>query len=174
VFGTVAAMYCVAFAVLLLLGCTALSQEQESKLVDRLLKPDMTLSNSAQDKQFIGVHQGAAKSVSAHEFGGVRDTTVKEYRGKRAFFAWLFGRTHDFRRTRPAVLSSRSDLPQKTFATHGSAAHESGDAAKTVTPDDYAGNNRTFLPQGKSQKSLDVKRHQMSIDEVRELLNRNK
>ena len=160
-------------AVLLLLVSTALAQEQESKLVDRLLKPDMTLSNSAQDKQFIAVRQSTAKSVSGHEFGGVHEKPMKKYGGQRAFFAWLFGRTRDFPRSHPAMLRSRSDVPLKTFTTRASTLRESSEAQKSVTADDYGG-NRPFVANGKSQKSLDAKRHQMSVDEVRELLNRNK
>jgi hypothetical protein len=160
--------------VLFLIASTAFAQEQESKLVDRLLKPDMTLANSAQDKQFIAARQATAKSVSAHEFGGVHEMPMKEYGGQRAFFAWLFGRTREFPRRQSAVLASRSDVPQKTFTTHETpAVRESNDAQKSVTADAYPG-NRPFVANGKSQKSLDAKRHQMSIDEVRDLLNRNK
>ncbi|MFL6537316.1 MAG: hypothetical protein ACJ8JD_03965 [Chthoniobacterales bacterium] len=172
-FGTVAAMFRAGCIVVLLIASTAFAQEQESKLVDRLLKPDMTLANSAQDKQFIAVRHATAKSVSAHEFGGVHEMPLKEYGGQRAFFAWLFGRTRDFPRPHSAVLASRSEVPQKTFTTQETAVRESNDAQKSVTADDYAG-NRPFVAQGRSQKSLDAKRHQMSIDEVRDLLNRNK
>src|SRR5262249_21420372 len=34
--------------------CCVRAQDQERKLVDRLLKPDMTLQNDAQNKKFIG------------------------------------------------------------------------------------------------------------------------
>jgi hypothetical protein len=163
-------------AALFLFCCIAarvVAQEQESKLVDRLLKPDMTLANSAQNKQFIAVRETTAKSVSAREFGGLRERPGKEYGGQRAFVAWLFGRTREFPRNRTAALATRSDVPQKTFATHETPVHESNDAEKSTAATDYAG-ARPFVAHGKSQKSLDAQRHQMSIDEVRELLNRNK
>src|SRR5262245_23401004 len=34
--------------------CCVHAQDQEKKLVDRLLKPDMTLQNDAQNKKFVG------------------------------------------------------------------------------------------------------------------------
>src|SRR4030095_12663409 len=34
--------------------CCVRGQDQERKLMDRLLKPDMTLQNEAQNKKFIG------------------------------------------------------------------------------------------------------------------------
>lgn len=155
------------------LGTGAFAQEQESRLLDRVLKPDMTLANSAQNKQFVAVGQTTAQSVSGRGFGGVRETPAKEYSGKRAFFAWLFGTTREFPRSRTALLARRSEVPQKTFSTRASPLRESSDAAKSVAASGYPG-DRPFIAHGKSQKNLDAQRHQMSIDDVRELLNRNK
>lgn len=162
--------------VLMLLCCAAarvFAQEQEGKLLDRLLKPDMTLANNAQDKQFVGVRQTTAKSVSTRKFGGVHEKPAKEYGGQRPFFARLFNWAREFPRSHTASLATRSDVPQKTFTTRESPVRASRDAEKTVASNDYPG-ERPFITRGKSQKSLDAQRHQMSIDEVRELLNRNK
>lgn len=166
-------MFRAVFVLLCCIGASAFAQEQESKLLDRLLKPDMTLGNSAQDKHFTGVRQTTAKPVVTHEFAGTRETRMKEYSAHRAFVAWLFGRTRDFPRNRKAELVAQPAVPQKTFATRESPVRESSDAEKRVRTGDYAG-ERPFIAHGKSQKSLDAQRHEMSIDEVRELLNRNK
>jgi endonuclease/exonuclease/phosphatase (EEP) superfamily protein YafD len=174
-FGTVTIMRRAAVVISLCLAGSALAQEQESKLVDRLLKPNMTLSNSAQNKSFVGTRETTAKAVTTREFVDVRQNETKNFGGQRAFFAWLFGSTRDFpHRTAAATLATRSDVPQKTFAARESPAiRELPDAEKSAATSDYAG-NRPFLARGKSQKSLDAQHHQMSIDEVRELLNRNK
>lgn len=99
--------------------------------------------------------------------------TTKQYSDHRPFFARLFGRGREFPHVDSASLTSRSDLPRKTFPTRESPARESPDAQKLVPTSGYAG-ERSFVARGKSQKSLDAQRHEMSIDEVRDLLNRNK
>lgn len=158
---------------IIVIGTSVFAQEQERKLVDRLLKPDMTLANGAQNKDFVGVREATAKAVTARQFGGVHQTAIKEYSGQRAFFAWLFGRTREFPRNRAASLSTRSDVPRKTFTTRESPVREANDSQKSVTAKEYGG-IRPFVARGKSQKNLDAQHDQMSIDEVRELLNRNK
>ncbi|MGZ5004057.1 MAG: hypothetical protein ACXWG7_00880, partial [Chthoniobacterales bacterium] len=47
------------------------------------------------------------------------------------------------------------------------------DAGKSVPTSDYSG-TRPFLEKGKSQKSLSAHHEPLTIDEVRELLNKNK
>lgn len=47
------------------------------------------------------------------------------------------------------------------------------DATKPVTTSNYPA-SRPFVLQGKSQKSLSAQDHPLTIDEVRELLNKNK
>ena len=50
---------CIVLATLI---CCACGQDQERKLIDRLLKPDMTLQNDAQNKKFIA--DGSPRSTN--------------------------------------------------------------------------------------------------------------
>ena len=71
--------------------CCAHAQDQEKKLVDRLLKPDMTLQNDAQNKKFVG--DGSAsinkranvgtffvhRKPHSKNFGGTRDFSKRNF-----------------------------------------------------------------------------------------------
>ena len=114
----------------------ARGQEQENKLVDRLLRPDMTLGNSAQNKKFAAVEGTSVdRKFVAKSFYAGEETSPKRFGGLRDFFARTFG----------GRKFSRSDT-----------------------------GSRPFLGQGTRQKILSQQDKPLSIDEVRELLNRNK
>ena len=82
------------FAVWLLLTaalCCVHAQDQEKKLVDRLLKPDMTLQNDAQNKKFSG--DGSAsinKRANVGTFFVHQKPSSKNYSGTRDFSTTQF------------------------------------------------------------------------------------
>src|SRR5206468_9734082 len=74
---------CIVLAILI---CSACGQDQERKLIDRLLKPDMALQNDAQSKTFAG--DGSAsinKRVSVGSFYVHQQTSSKNFSGTRDF-----------------------------------------------------------------------------------------
>ena len=149
---------------------TARAQEQERKLVDRLLEPNTTLQNSQQNKQFAGAGAVTAKSASTRAFYVSNKELAKTFGDTRQFASKPYS-SRQFA-TKDATLPPAH--PARTFAT-GEARGVSAarDGSRRYETRQYAG-NRPFLEQGKSQKALHAQDHPLSIDDVRELLNKNK
>ncbi|MGI8436988.1 MAG: hypothetical protein ACR2NX_08820 [Chthoniobacterales bacterium] len=169
------------FLCLILLGLGALpahAQVQEKKLIDRLLEPDMSLKNSAQNKQFK--FNGAApttKRARTKSFYVAADRPrEKKFTGIRIFGTTFFATKAARDNNTRAHLSTRSQFktPQipATTAACATSKNLSGTQKKYETRD-FDG-TRPFLVRGKSQKSLNAQNPPMTIDQVRELLNKNK
>src|SRR3954447_16284317 len=63
-------------------------QEQENKLADRLLRPNMTLSNADQTKHFYSERgQTTSSSARVKTFDTREDTQPKQFPERRSFFA---------------------------------------------------------------------------------------
>jgi hypothetical protein len=160
-----------------MLACvaSASAQEQERKLMERLLKPDMALQNAQGEKQFTAIGSTTTKQAPTKAF------YVPERAPEKGFFGRLF-RTKDFNTKNSrygnmqASLGTRTkfakaDVPYRTAAYRDvDSAREAGKAAAVS---DFDG-TRPFLIQGKSQKALSQQDRPLTIDEVRELLNKNK
>jgi hypothetical protein len=167
--------YAIVFS-LLLVAHSAFAQKQERKLIDRLLEPDMTLANPAQDKHFDANQQTRMKRVVSHDFVTHDITPAKEFSAKRGFFARVFG-TRAFRQdNNAAAIPAKSEASEQTksFAAQQSPLpHGSADAGKRIAASEF-NDTRPFLGRGKSQKALSQHDTPLTIDQVRELLNRNK
>ena len=154
----------------------ASAQIQERKLLERLLKPDMTLQNDMQKKQFAAPGATLTKQLPTKSFHFTEKSWDKAFWNTRQVPQKGF-QTQSSRFTRQnANLSTRSQLakleaPYSTTSYRG--AHQSPDAKKAMPVGEFAG-SRKFEAQGKSQKSLNAQDRPMTIDEVRELLNKNK
>jgi hypothetical protein len=152
------------------------AQEQESKLVDRLLKPDMTLGNSAQNKKFNADRVSINKQATVGTFYVQEKSNSKTFSGTRDFSTRQFN-SQSFHGARSAsgvpsqqpIGNSRSVYPAGTAR----GVRDARQSDKRVASRSYAG-NRPFLDQGKSQKSLNRQNGPMTIEQVRELLNKNK
>ena len=163
-------------SLVLFAGVSAISaQEQEGKLVDRLLRPNMSLANSAQDKQFgavttIATRKATPKSLYLPEkrigkpFATRSTYSSKQLRSRR------FGGESDM-----ANISTRSQWTQETVPVTAATetARVAPESAHHLSPATYPG-NRPFLGQGKSQKALSARDTPLTIEQVRELLNKNK
>ena len=155
----------------------ALAQNQEQSLVDRLLRPNMDLHNKAQGKAFradskVVAHSGNAgtfvlKSPAKEKtFADTRTVAHKQYRsgqsradlGENAFVS-----------VRDANVQSRSKITTSSVRD----VHPAYDARLAVSGRS-AGEERVFREEGKSQKSLSRQNPPLTIDQVRELLNKNK
>jgi hypothetical protein len=166
------------FTIALLLACldAARAQDQEGKLVNRLLRPDTSLANPDQNKKFNG---GGAAGVDKHARIGTfymeRKPTSKAYSNTWNFSATKFhSETFDSSGTGNSLLAARSTVPATAYTTPTARVSvELRDGHKQAASNNYAG-NRPYLEKGKSQKSLDRKNPPMTIEQVRELLNKNK
>ena len=161
--------------VLIVLSCVH-AQEQESKLVDRLLRPDTTLRNNAQNKKFIADGASINKKATVGTFYVQEKSNSKSFSGTRDFSARQFN-SQSFHGTRSASgISSQQAVGDSRPAYATRTARDVRDAPqsdKKVASRSYAG-NRPFLDQGKSQKALNRQNPPLTIEQVRELLNKNK
>jgi hypothetical protein len=157
--------------------CCVHAQDQEKKLVDRLLKPDMTLQNDAQNKKFMGDSSASInKRASVGAFYVHQKPRSKNFSGTRDFSTTQFySRTYRSGRTAYEV-SSRQTLAnsKSTYASQTArGVRDAPQSGKKVGSRIYAG-DRPFLDEGKSQKSLNRQNEPLTIEQVRELLNKNK
>jgi hypothetical protein len=146
------------------------AQEQERKLVDRLLSPDTKLSNPDQNKKFNGGTEAPTRSASTKTFYVSEKKLTKSFVADRQAPTSTFS-TRSYTTKSATVPPSR---PMKGFEAK-KAPEDSTNAypAKKYATRDFGG-NRPFLGQGKSQKALHSQDRPLTIDEVRELLNKNK
>ncbi len=157
--------------------CCVHAQDQEKKLLDRLLKPDMTLQNDAQNKKFSG--DGAVsinKRANVGTFFVHQKPNSKDYSGTRDFSTTPFY-SQTYRGGRTAHEASSQQTLANSKATYANqtarGVRDAPQSGKKVALRAYAG-NRPFLGEGTNQKSLNRKTEPLTIEQVRELLNKNK
>jgi hypothetical protein len=155
---------------------TARAQEQEHRLVDRLLRPDMTLQNSAQNKRFSTRIQGFDKQAEVHSFFVPNGTRTKDYAVQREFSAKQFAAQHFRDGEATATIQTRAQRVKTFTVDNGTGAlsvrNMPGDGRR-VASTEFNG-SRPFLEKGKSQKTLSQHDTPLTIEQVRELLNKNK
>jgi hypothetical protein len=152
-------------------------QDQEKKLVDRLLKPDMTLQNDAQNKKFTG--DGSAsinKRANVGSFYVYQKPRSKNFSGTRDFATSQFYSKTYHGGSRAYEASSQQTMANSQSAYANQTARgvrNAPQSGKKIASRAYAG-TRPFLGVGKSQESLNQQNAPLTIDQVRELLNKNK
>ncbi len=155
------------------------AQEQERKLLDRIQRPNMELKNPMQNKAFTGGGGVEMREAPiAKSYAGTKTASAKEF-ATRSFFGiknpWFGNRVYEsreaplFARGGPAKLDEPYRVSEARVREYPAAGKEAalGDSTVPVRP---------FLVRGGAQGSLDqisdkVKK-EMTIDEVRELLNK--
>jgi hypothetical protein len=160
---------------LLVLGFLALAtagyaQEQERKLVDRLLSPNTKLASSDQNKKFTGGLEAPTRSAATKSF------YISEKKLSKTFAADRSAPTTSFRTRNYSTQAATVPTLPPTRSYQTKQARDISPSAystKKYATRDFAG-NRAFLGQGKSQKGLHAQDRPLTIDEVRELLNKNK
>jgi hypothetical protein len=160
---------------LLATGSWLRGQDQERQLVDRLLKPDMTLQSSEQKKKFLADRTSIEKKANASTFYVNKKPNAKKFSNQREFSARQYS-SDPFHGNQAAFMNSSQQAVgnSRTYPTQpASGARNAAQSDKKVPSRDYA-ENRPFLDQGKSQKSLNRQNAPLTIDQVRELLNKNK
>jgi len=166
----------VASMALLAVASAASAQEQEGKLVDRILKPNMSLVNSAQNKQFEATKFSVTERVRSKNYSTPVRSPEKSLVAGRSFSTRDFAVRQSQAGDTAANISARSQVAKTDLVYVASAADSARVAPENgrhvpVAP--FAG-NRPFLGQGKSQKALSAQDRPLTIEQVRELLNKNK
>jgi hypothetical protein len=161
----------------LLTGISATSaQEQEDKLVDRILKPNMSLVNSAQNKQFGATACSLAKRAPSKSFYTPDKSLAKSLAAGRAFSPRQFAARHFRAGDVTASITTRTELTKTdpvcvAPSAYGTRIAPENGRSLAVAP--FTG-GRPFLDRGKSQKALSAQDTPLSVEQVRELLNKNK
>ncbi len=162
---------------LMIFTSAARAQEQENKLVDRLLRPDTSLSNSAQNKKFTAVEGTSIdKKFVAREFYSGKPKPARTFGDAKSFLSKIFGtgKYGHADATANAKTNAEPAYANAKFQTQKSSlARSSSFAGKSAKTREYA-DNRPFLGEGTRQKQLSQQEHPMTIDEVRELLNKSR
>jgi len=151
-------------------------QDQERKLIDRLLKPEMTLQNDAQHKKFVSDGASMNKRATVGTFYVQKKSNQKNFSGTGQFSTQEFN-SQSFHSKRGAfnVPSQQATGNSRSAYANQSArgVRDASQSGKKVPVRAYA-ENRPFLDEGKSQKSLNRQNEPLTIEQVRELLNKNK
>ena len=157
-------------------SASAEDQDQDQKLIDRLLKPNTTLQNNAQNKTFTSAGVPVNKRASVGAFYVREKSSPKTFAGTRDFSTRTFDSRSFHRANDNAKLSSQQLTPkvEPSYATpNANLNRTANDSSKASATHAFSG-NRPFLDKGKSQKSLNRQNPPMTIEQVRELLNKNK
>lgn len=145
--------------------------------MDRVMNPNLNQANPMGEKTFEAAPFASKEFGATRGYSGVKSATTKEF-GTRSFFGirnpWFGKKTYE---TQAARELTRYVLSDKSFASRAVDTKAARDAGKRAAGVDGAVDTRDFLARGKSQKSLDntyPSGKSLSLDEVRELLNRNR
>lgn len=151
------------------------AQHQEPSLVDRLLRPNMELQNNAQGKKFSANSAVIERRGTAGTFLLQPTRREKSFADTRVLAAPEYpSRSFHEEAAAAASLQNRNvNAPANISTASVRDIHPTYDAHNAIAGRDYAG-ARLFREQGKSQKSLNRQNPPLTIEQVRELLNKNK
>lgn len=165
-------------ATLTIAASPVFAQKQEARLIDRLLKPNLALENSAQNKKFASTQTTQFnKPATTRTFPVVQINPVKARPGDHAFPAGQFAAPNFRAGDSRANISPRSQL-MKTDTVITTSAASAGtriapESGETIAAQEYP-DTRPFLVKGKSQKALQTQNKPLTTEQVRELLNKSK
>ena len=151
------------------------AQHQEPSLVDRLLRPNIELQNNAQGKKFVPNSAAIEGRGTVGTFFLQPTRPEKSFTDTRVLTAPKY-RSHSFHEkaaTAASVQSRNLNAPATISTSSVRGVHDAYDAHSTIASRSSA-DQRPFQEQGKSQKSLNRQNPPLTIDQVRELLNKNK
>ncbi len=153
------------------------AQEEKDRLVNRLLRPDLSLENSQQNKKFVAAGNASIdRKFEVKTNFGTGKRSTKSFIGIPDVLAGVFG-TKKFPRARAAVVARAAISAKPTGAQTPAVTKksplvgESSQAHKVAGTRDYP-DNRPFLGRGTRQEILSQLNHPLTIEEVRQLLNR--
>ena len=153
------------------------AQQQERKFIDRIMHPDMTLHAEGFEKSFETRASASDRpaAVRSFAFGGRTASTggfnARAFDDGRGTF-----RTDNFAVKRAALADQHAPLADRGFATNAVPVREDRLANKNFGDRAYVSAEKPFLVPGKRQDMMDDLRKQknLSIDQIRDILNKNK
>ena len=162
-------------AILFLLLISSKAQQQEQNLVDRLLRPNMDLRNNVQSKKFV------TKTISIESRGTVGTFYLRSKTDEPRFndTRTVLARQYSPPSFEPsphakfAIQNREAGASEKVSTSSVTGIHPAYDSTKAIATSSFAG-ERQFRGEGKSQKALDRQNPALTIEQVRELLNKNK
>ena len=152
------------------------AQQQEHKLMDTLLPPDMSLVSSLQGKTF---YSGGAGGVDGTKSANVKDFYISQKFSMKTFETKAFTDKGfwqgDFQFNTKAANVKAASEAGKVYATKAVAVKDANESGKQYATRGY--DTREAMEKGKtSQAHLDemaMGKSQMNMDQVRDLLNKN-
>jgi hypothetical protein len=167
--------YSILIAVILLSGTVARAQETEAR-IQKILHPDTNSTSHLTEKSYYGgksfQQTGPAytKNFYYTEHYSPKEFTTRSYYGATPYSTGKFA-------THAANTKGEYEIPNaaKKADTKTAETKESSDSRKGYSTRDYS--TREYRDRGKSQEILDLQKKDlkpMSIDQVREMLNKNK
>jgi len=163
----------ICFGILLLAAARA--QDQERKLVDRLLRPDTTLQNRAENKNFAAGSAFVENRRTVGTFYLQPGSNQKRFLETRDFLSQEFTTRPFYGVNRTSSVSGQQivNLPATYPTSSGPELRNARESQTAIVARSFP-DQRPFLDQGKSQKSLNRQNPPLTIEQVRELLNKNK
>jgi hypothetical protein len=166
--------------ILLLASCAALhAQDQERKLVDRILQPDMSLGNPMQNKAFSGGGGTGGMDTSRNAY--VKDFDFVQKFSPKAYDARQYEAKNywqgDFQFATKTAAVKADPATGKSYDTKTLPVKDAREAGKAYETATRAYATREAQERGKSQNRLDEQykdKPQLNIDQVRDLLNKPK
>lgn len=135
----------------------------------------MELQNKAYDKKFVVSNAVAERRGTVGTFYLQPNRSEKSFADTRDYSTSQFG-SQSFNADARAVTTMQDRSSNKSASAASSSvrdAHPAYDAHNSISSREYA-DERSFTEKGKSQKSLDRQNPPLTINQVRELLNKNK
>ena len=161
----------------MIFATTAVAQQQEQGMMNRILNPDRDRANPMGEKAFTGKPFEGRAFAGTGEYTGVKSARTKEFT-TREFLGirnpWFWKKVYSTEAARELHRYVLADRDYASRSVETRAAQDEGRKAATVNRTEVDG-ERAFLGRGKSQDSINTTYPSggaLSIDEVRELLNR--
>ncbi len=144
-------------------------------MLERIMKPDETLGVPEQNRGYYGGKEYSATKARVKDFQYENRVRQKTFASTEFAGAKAWNGKAKFPVT-AANTGTRSQIPdlEQAYATKEMPVKNARESSREHGTREYA--TREFVDKGKSQKSLDQQSEKkaMTIDEVRELLNKNK
>lgn len=163
----------------MIFAATASAQQQEQSMMDRIMNPDRDRANPMGAKAFAAKPFEGRAFAGTEAYPGVKEARTKEFT-TREFLGirnpWLGKKVYA---TEAARELNRYVLADRGYASRTVETGTTDDGARAAALRDAteADRGRAFAARGKAQGSIDASYPSggaLTIDEVRELLNRNR
>lgn len=161
----------------MLFASAAMGQQQDRTMIDRIMNLDRNRPNPMGGKEFESAGFATREFQGGGAYEAVKPARTKEF-STRSFLGirnpWFGKKVY---KTEAARELTRYVLSDKAFASRTFEGGEAADAGRRNADDGRVADTRRFLGRGKSQKIMDQTYPSggaLSIDEVRDILNRNR